>query len=125
MELIVVIAIISVLAGIAVPLYMNYQRKAKVSSYALPIVKACAYEAAGHCQEIDISANTHINVSTLINCQNTLVPVGSLTVNIAGSVVCQPDGYVNSGTVSGVLSGISDYSAICILKNKGVECIVK
>ncbi|MCI4453521.1 MAG: prepilin-type N-terminal cleavage/methylation domain-containing protein, partial [Thermodesulfobacterium sp.] len=37
-ELMIVIAIIAILASIAIPQYLKYQRKAKVSSYALPVV---------------------------------------------------------------------------------------
>lgn len=124
-ELVVVIAIISILAGLSIPIYMKYQQKSKVSSYALPVVKACAYDAAGVCQELQLSSNTSIDISTLKNCQNTIVPYGSLTVNLSGSVICQPDGYVNDGTVRGTLNGITDYTAICILNNKGIECTVR
>jgi prepilin-type N-terminal cleavage/methylation domain-containing protein len=37
-ELIIVIAIISILASMAIPMYIKYQNKSKISSFALPIV---------------------------------------------------------------------------------------
>ncbi|PMP62464.1 MAG: prepilin-type cleavage/methylation domain-containing protein, partial [Caldimicrobium thiodismutans] len=43
-ELMIVIAIIAILASIAIPQYLKYQKKAKVSSYALPVARACAMD---------------------------------------------------------------------------------
>jgi type IV pilus assembly protein PilA len=50
-ELMIVIAIIAILASIAIPQYLKYQRKAKVSSYALPVVRGCAVDVATYCSE--------------------------------------------------------------------------
>lgn len=114
-ELIIVIVIISILASIALPSYMKYQNKSKVTSYALPIVKACAYDAAGECQERNINSTTTIDVSTLKNCQNTIVPNSSLQINISGTITCDTNGYVSNGTITGNLNGITDYTAKCFL----------
>jgi prepilin-type N-terminal cleavage/methylation domain-containing protein len=124
-ELIVVIAIISLLASISIPIYMKYQNKAKVTSYALPMVKACAYDAAGLCQEINISSSTTLSLNGLKNCESTIVPGGSLTINISGSVTCDSSGYVSDGTISGKLDSIEEYKASCYLNAKGIECSVK
>ncbi len=124
-ELIVVIAIISILASMSVPIYMKHQRKAKVNSYALPIVKACAYDAAGVCQEFNITSTVSVDVSTLKNCQNSVVPDGNLQISISGSVICDSEGYVSDGTISGKLNNITDYTAKCLLDRKGVLCTVE
>lgn len=124
-ELIIVIVIISILASIALPSYMKYQNKSKVTSYALPIVKACAYDAAGECQERNINSTTTIDISTLKNCQNTIVPQGSLQINISGTITCDTNGYVSNGTITGNLNGITDYTAKCFFNNKGVICTVE
>ncbi|MEZ0323487.1 MAG: hypothetical protein ABWJ98_04160 [Hydrogenothermaceae bacterium] len=89
------------------------------------VVRACAYDAAGVCQELRLSSNTPINISTLKNCQNTIVPHGNLTINLNGSIICQSDGYVSDGTIKGILNGITDYTAVCILNNKDIECSVR
>ena len=124
-ELVVVIAIISILASLSIPIYIKYQNKAKVTSYALPVVKACAYDAAGACQELNLNATTPIDISTLKNCQNTTVPNGNLQINISGSVNCDSNGYVSNGTITGKLNSITDYTAKCYLNNKGVLCTVE
>jgi Tfp pilus assembly major pilin PilA len=126
-ELIVVITIISLLASISIPIYMKYQNKAKVTSYALPMVKACAYDAAGLCQEINILSSTTLSLNGLKNknCESTIVPGGSLTINISGSVTCDSSGYVSDGTISGKLDSIEEYKASCYLNAKGIECSVK
>ncbi|MGC9017563.1 MAG: pilus assembly FimT family protein, partial [Caldimicrobium sp.] len=50
-ELMIVIAIIAILASIAIPQYLKYQKKAKVSSYALPVARACAMDIVSWCVE--------------------------------------------------------------------------
>jgi len=48
-ELLIVIAIIAILASIAIPQYIKYQKKAKVSSYAEPVARGCAMDIATYC----------------------------------------------------------------------------
>lgn len=124
-ELLIVMAIISILAGLSIPIYMKYQQKSKVTSYALPIVKACAFDAAGLCQELQLSSSSTIDLSSLKNCQNTVIPNGSLAISLSGSVECTTDGVVADGTVKGSLDKVREYSAFCILNHKGIECTVR
>ncbi|MEN2985321.1 MAG: prepilin [Thermodesulfovibrionaceae bacterium] len=103
---------------------MKYQQKSKVSSYALPIVKACAHDALGYCSTLRISSDTQIDISTLQNCLSTMVPGGSLTITISGSVVCQPNGTVRDGVIRGSLQGVTEYDARCSFEENGILCTV-
>lgn len=124
-EVLIVIAIITILAGLSIPIYMKYQQKSKVSSYALPIVQACANEAAGHCAEKTISSQSAvIDVSSLKNCQTTVVPYGSLTVTVSGSLTCSSIGHITDGTVTGMLDGINEYQVKCSFENNGILCAI-
>lgn len=124
-ELLIVMTIMSILASFSVLTYMKYQQKSKVTSYALPVVKACAFDAAGLCQELQLSSNSTIDLSSLKNCQNTVIPGGNLAISISGSVECTTDGVIADGTVKGSLDQVREYSAFCILNHKGIECTVR
>jgi prepilin-type N-terminal cleavage/methylation domain-containing protein len=124
-EIVIVIAIIAILASLSIPIYMKYQKKAKVSSYVLPIVKACAYDIAIVCQELKVKSNTNIDVSNIKNCQNITVPGGDLKISLTAVVECTPEGYISQGTVTGQLSDIKEYKARCTLNNQGIVCTVE
>lgn len=124
-EILIVIAIIAILAGLSIPVYMKYQQKSKVSSYALPIVKACAYDASGYCAEKTLAEqNSVIDVSSLKNCQTAFVPYGSLTITISGSLTCSSTGHITDGIVTGTLNGINEYQAKCSFEKNGILCTV-
>ena len=124
-ELLIVIAIIAILASIAVPQYMKYQRKAKVSSYAEPVARACAMDIVAACAE---QGNGTLTISNLQNCTNGTVstPGGDVTLNPPSSVTCDSDGTVQ-GTVStnATLAGVSDYTAVCTITDDGIRCTIQ
>jgi len=127
-ELMIVIAIIAILASIAIPQYLKYQRKAKVSSYALPVVRGCAMDVATYCVEnpgaTDISP---IGNASFSNCNSTIsTPGGTVTLGTTGTFTCNETGAVTAGGVNGTLSGVSDYRAKCTFDANGnLKCTVE
>lgn len=126
-ELIIVVTIISILASMAIPMYIKYQNKSKISSFALPIASACSKDIIAYCIELNPSTATSIDPSNtnLRNCQATNVFGHNLNVNINGSVLCSEGGVVSDGTVSAIITSINDYKAVCYLNNNGIECTIE
>jgi type IV pilus assembly protein PilA len=122
-ELLIVIAIIAILASIAIPQYMKYQRKAKVSSYAEPIARACLMDLAAYCVE---NPGTTLTISTTYgkNCTNTDTPGGSVTIG-GTAPTCDNTGSLTAGEVTATLANITDYTAKCTVTNNGFKCTVQ
>ena len=127
-ELLIVIAIIAILASIAIPQYMKYQKKAKVSSYAEPIVRACLMDLAAYCVENPpLSGTQDLTVSTTYgkNCISTQrTPGGDVELG-GGPLICDNTGSLTSGFVTGLLAGATDYTAECSVAAGGFKCTVK
>ena len=125
-ELMIVIAIIAILASIAIPQYLKYQRKSKVSSYALPVARGCAMDVVAYCVE---NPNTTGNsFSSLANCNSTTVstPGGDVTLTPPSNFACANDGSVSgSVTISATLSGVTDYKAECEVSANASKCTIK
>ena len=128
-ELMIVIAIIAILASIAIPQYLKYQRKAKVSSYALPVVRGCAMDVVSFCVENpDTSGVDPIGNSSFPNCANSTVstPGGDVGLNSTGTISCASDGSVTGGgSIIGNLTGVSDYQAKCSFEGGSLKCTVE
>jgi len=126
-ELMIVIAIIAILASIAIPQYMKYQRKAKVSSYALPAARACAMDIAAFCVE---NPGQQFNSTSAPNCPNTNVSTagGNVSLSIIFNGTCQSDGSISNTTqnlVTATLEGVNDYQVRCEYKNQSIKCTVE
>jgi type IV pilus assembly protein PilA len=127
-ELMIVIAIIAILASIAIPQYLKYQRKSKVSSYALPVVRGCAMDVATYCVEnpgANISSIT--NNASFPNCNSTIpTPGGNVTLGTTGTLNCNNQGAVIAGGVNGTLDTATDYQAKCTFDAQGnMKCTVE
>ncbi|MFZ8832547.1 MAG: pilus assembly FimT family protein [Thermodesulfobacteriaceae bacterium] len=125
-ELMIVIAIIAILASIAIPQYLKYQRKAKVSSYALPVVRGCAMDIVRHCIEYpNATISSVTNNPTFPNCNGTSTPGGTVTLAASG-LACNDQGAVISGEVTGTLDTVNDYRAKCTFDAQGnMKCTVE
>ena len=126
-ELMIVIAIIAILASIAIPQYLKYQRKARVSSYALPIVRGCAIDIASYCIENPNQSIPAINNASIPNCKSpNPTPVGAVSLSISFTQPCNNDGSVPAGDVTGNLTGVNDYRARCFFTSNGtMQCTVE
>lgn len=127
-ELIIVIAIIAILSSMAIPIYIKYQNKSKVTSFALPIANACAKDIISYCIELNPTTPTSIDVSNLDlrNCKaSSNVLEHNLTINITGNIICAKGGNVSNGTIMGQISSINDYKVKCYLNNNALVCTVE
>jgi type IV pilus assembly protein PilA len=123
-ELLIVIAIIAILASLAIPQYLKYQRKAKVSSYAEPIARACMMDQAAWCVENPGGTAT---AASLGNCSASTVSTAGGTVTLTPTIAqCTDDGQPGStAQASATLSGVSDYTAVCNYSAQSIRCTIQ
>ena len=125
-ELLIVIAIIAILASIAIPQYIKYQKKAKVSSYAEPVARGCIMDIMAYCAE---NPDETITVSKLANCKDSTVttPGGDVTLSATDfdSKKCTSDGTPPGQSVTATLANVSEYTAKCTYGNSGIKCTIE
>jgi type IV pilus assembly protein PilA len=102
---------------------MKYQRKAKVSSYAEPIARACLMDLAAYCVE-NPGATLSIDSTIAKNCTSTVTPGGTVTINGA-TPACDGTGSLTGGSIIATLENITDYTAKCTVAGGGFKCTVE
>lgn len=123
-EFIAVIAVISILATIAIQLFITYQEKAKVTNFAMTVVNACAKDAQADCVSRFVRTPTVVDLSSLANCSNVVTGMGNVTVILQGTYICNTDGMA-SGSIQGVLVNIDRFTAVCDFSEKSIKCYVR
>ncbi|MDI1471130.1 prepilin-type N-terminal cleavage/methylation domain-containing protein [Thermodesulfovibrio sp. 1176] len=123
-ELLIVIAIIAILASLAIPQYLKYQRKAKVSSYAEPIARGCMMDIAAWC--VENPGETPV-AESLGNCSLTSIATAGGTVTLTPTMAaCTADGQpASTAQAEATLSGVEDYNALCNYTNQSIKCTIR
>ena len=123
-ELLIVIAILSILASISIAIYVSYRQKAKVTSVALPYAEECTRQIVDYCINLRPSSSTNIDISSLslTDCQSKYISLYSENLSITGDFTCEPGGYISSGSVNASIGSVTKFVARCFIDSSGIKC---
>jgi type IV pilus assembly protein PilA len=124
---------------LAIPQYLKYQRKAKVSSYAEPIARGCIMDLAAYCMENPAPNGQSYAINNPVgqnspgaNCKSNNIPTagGTVTLNPSGTAICRADGTLEFGNrdrggIIATLSGVTDFQARCYANDQSIRCTVE
>ena len=122
-ELIIVLALISILASISLPIYIKYQHKAKLSSHAEPIARFCLMDIISYCND---NPNISVNITELRGCSNTTVMNYEVTIAVDVDS-CSSNGLPQRANVRASIDGVSGYveCELTTSSGEGIKCAVR
>ena len=128
-ELLVVMAIIAILSSIAIPQYLNYTKRAHLSSYVLPMARACMADIASYCSANNPSSGMEtysvIGNSTFPNCvANYTTPGGLVTMSVEENPVCNSSGKLTAGRIVAYFSP-DGQKVVCKVDVKPFKCYIE
>ena len=128
-ELIIVIAILAILASIAIPQYLNYTKRAHLSSYVLPMARACMADIASYCSANNPSSGTEtyspIGDTRFPNCvANYTTPGGLVTMSVEENPVCDSSGELTAGRIVAYFSP-DGQKVVCKVDIRPFRCYIE
>jgi len=128
-ELLVVIAIIAILFSLAIPQYINYAERARLTSYALPIARACMADVASYCSTDPPPAGTEtysiIGNSAFPNCMaNRTTPGGTVYFTVVEAFQCSNTGQLVAGKLHAYFSATGQ-RVVCQVDVRPFRCFVE
>jgi len=131
-ELLLVVSIIAILFSIAIPSYIKYTQKAKVTSYVLPLVRACMADVASYCSAESPHTGTEeytnpVGDSRFPNCRdNIATPAGIVRMEFLETPKCSSSGTLLQGRLVGYFSTSNDgYRARCQVDLRPFRCYIE
>ena len=128
-ELLVVISIIAILLSIAIPQYLNYTERARLTSYALPRARACMADVASYCSVNSPLAGTEtysiIGNSAFPNCvANHTTSGGTVYLTEVEAFQCSDTGLLVAGKLHAYFSATGQ-RVVCQVDVRPFRCFVQ
>ncbi len=117
----IVLVLFTILFTIALVRYTTYQQKANVTSYALPLARACAMDIITHCIQ---TKNGTIDTSNLTNCRDKDTPAGKVVFNSTVSGQCSNSAPPEGTLASAKLDTINSYKVVCNYSSNSLACSI-
>jgi len=126
-ELMIVVAIIGILASIALPQFARYQRKSKISSYAMPIPRACVTASIEWCARPGNAGVTPTSALIGDECDTPQATTAGAVALAPTWQACNNDGSSGGSIVLGTLAGVTDFRSNCSIDatNSSFNCRVE